>query len=775
MKRLLIFLMIVLLTVGCTGEEKKMSEESSSFPALSEDKEVNRETFSDGSQWSIKAYLKELPNVFLEKWSPDNKKVAYSLFEQFRENGKIFIWQVGEKEPKVVQGVEGKIDELYWSPDSRYIIADIGTSALRLGEIIDAEKRIRVESIEYVAKPVWSPDSEWVALGSVRPIKPPIEWELDGTIDLVMYNIETKETKVIKEGNQQEYYKPISWGMDGVLEYACNKIAGDSYSYCYLPQEGKMKDEFEKRIKQKYSSPSKKKEIFLVSNNGGYNVYCKTEKYFARINQYSFMRNLPTINWSPQEKYLLLEIEGSEISSVYVYDVRNGQEIGEIDYLTGPFWSPNGDYFAFTRRGKDLPEADNNGHFFTTDLCIYDLELENYFIEVFKGTADFYYTAEGWNQEGITYSKRDRTTGKVLEKGKYVYARNIISWDPETGEEKVLESFAGRKYGSFNYSPDKKWMSLIKYHPSAGDAFPANPAFFNTLTGEIKELDMIFQAFGGWEEISWFNQSPRVIIEQSTLLDINTWTITELIVPENEQILGSKPAPDDNKIAVFTYKPQENNYDNLGIPLKLYIMNDKGEEILKEYQTEILPYFHNNTQSLLPVNFAWLDNNTLVLESWWEQYKELADIIKLDVNSGQTKILVENAYLPCPAPDGSKIAVVKFNSDSRYSPQNIKVVNTKGDTITTLNCKDFGLDFFGSDMMWSTDSSKLVIKGYNEEDKVRKQYVVIYDFIEENGQAVEFNNNQLSYVEKNFLFVSEDGREIVYSQLGRVEELTKFK
>ena len=57
----------------------------------------------------------------------------------------------------------------------------------------------------------------------------------------------------------------------------------------------------------------------------GYNVYCKTEKYFARINQYSFMRNLPTINWSPQEKYLLLEIEGSEISSVYVYDVRNGQ------------------------------------------------------------------------------------------------------------------------------------------------------------------------------------------------------------------------------------------------------------------------------------------------------------------------------------------------------------------------------------------------------------------------------------------------------------------
>ena len=245
-----VFIVCIIL-IACSSNS---SLEQVGLPA--EEKEANSEISSDSSPWSINAYLKELPNVILQKWSPDNKKVAYTVFEQSRENTRIYIWHVGEKEPKLVQGVEGKIDDLYWSPDSRYIVADIGTSALRLGEIVDVERRIKVDSIKYAGKPAWAPDSKWLALGKVRSIIPPIEWELEGTIDLIIYNIETKETKVIKEGNQNEYYKPLTWGIDGVLDYACNKMSGDSYIRCYLPEEGNMEDEFEKRVKQIYFSPS---------------------------------------------------------------------------------------------------------------------------------------------------------------------------------------------------------------------------------------------------------------------------------------------------------------------------------------------------------------------------------------------------------------------------------------------------------------------------------------------------------------------------------------
>ena len=138
--------------------------------------------------------------------------------------------------------------------------------------------------------------------------------------------------------------------------------------------------------------------------------------------------------------------------------------------------------------------------------------------------------------------------------------------------------------------------------------------------------------------------------------------------------------------------------------------------------------------------------------------------------SGNTYKLVENAHTPCPAPDGPKIAVIALKDDSRHLPQDIKVVNTEGDIIRTLNCKDFGLDFFSSTMMWSADSGKLVIKGYEEGNMLRKQYVVVYDYEAGCGKAVELEDDGLRYSEKNILFVGEDGQEIAYSQLGRVVE-----
>ncbi len=770
MKRLLfILIMISLLSFSCTTDKPKEPIEQDNESAKSEvEEESEAVELSNYQPWSIKAYLAELDSVFSETWSPDGKTVAYIIFDQLNETGKLNIWKAGEKEPKIVRSVKERIDTLYWSPDSNYIIADVGTSSLRLGIIVDAIKCTKVDSINYFGKPVWSPDGKWLALGQVRAIDPPIAWELDGTVDLTMYNVESQEIKVLKEGNQKEYYKPLNWQKDGVLEYTYLLIDGSSQRQWYLPSEETFRNQFEKQIVKKYNSPSKSYEIILIKNSEGYYFYCQNEDNFALIKHFSYVGDSPNVSWSPGEKYVILQTGISKISHGYIFDLINAKGVGSIDYLSGPFWSPTGDYLGITRRGDAIPDAGDDGPFYTTDLYIYDMGLTSY-SDVLKGTEDFYYTVEGWDKEGVKYSKRTNADGKVLENGNYVYARNIISWNLDTGEQKVLEKFVGSQYAGFNYSADKKWISLIKNLPSAGEAFPGIPAFYNTETKEIKELDVILQVWFDWAETFWFNHSPKVIINQKNLFDIDSWEMKEINAGENERILAAKPSPNDTKIAAFTYYREENTIDDMGIPLNLNIFDNNGKNILNKYETDLLPFFNNNTQSLLPVNFTWLGNDAVVLENWREQYEEISDIYKIDINSGQTIKLVENAHTPIAAPDGTKIAVMEMNGDRVYFPQTIRVINSLGNTVKVLNCKDFALGFFDSEMIWSGDSEKLIVIGYEEEDAASDQFVVIYDMETEKSKVLPFNNNEFYYDGKHFLDVNEDATEIIFSQMGSLE------
>ncbi|KKM09156.1 hypothetical protein SY88_19975 [Clostridiales bacterium PH28_bin88] len=49
-----------------------------------------------------------------------------------------------------------------------------------------------------------------------------ILWELDGTVDLALYTVETGGIGVIAEGTHEFYYYPIKWDSDGTLVYGKN-------------------------------------------------------------------------------------------------------------------------------------------------------------------------------------------------------------------------------------------------------------------------------------------------------------------------------------------------------------------------------------------------------------------------------------------------------------------------------------------------------------------------------------------------------------------------
>ncbi|KKM09719.1 hypothetical protein SY88_17425 [Clostridiales bacterium PH28_bin88] len=172
-----------------------------------------------GTSEDIKAILSQRKDAYAVTWSPDGTVVAFVVGDTQGMEGQMYLWFSGDQRPKLISGITDRICDFYWSPDSQYVFVDTGTSAQRGGIIVSVEQHKEIGRIGYTHRPQWSPDSKMVALGVVRKVEPPIPWELDGTIDLALYNVETGELNVVATGTNEVYYYPVKWDRDGTLTY----------------------------------------------------------------------------------------------------------------------------------------------------------------------------------------------------------------------------------------------------------------------------------------------------------------------------------------------------------------------------------------------------------------------------------------------------------------------------------------------------------------------------------------------------------------------------
>jgi Tol biopolymer transport system component len=178
--------------------------------------------------------LSQRKDVYGITWSPNKTAVAYVQGDAQILEGQMFLWRVGDKEPSVINNVQGRICEFFWSPNSKYVITDLGTSAQRQGFIVSAKKLEKIAEVNYTGNPCWSPDSKLVAVGVVTPVEPLPPWELDGTVDLALYDIETGNLNVIEEGSHEVYYRPSSWESKGTLLYEKHNVnSGDVEKFTY--------------------------------------------------------------------------------------------------------------------------------------------------------------------------------------------------------------------------------------------------------------------------------------------------------------------------------------------------------------------------------------------------------------------------------------------------------------------------------------------------------------------------------------------------------------
>lgn len=212
-----------------TGNEK-LNVTTEAVPNITINQLPTQETknepleISESNKDSIDVMLNKREDVYEIKWSSDNSFVAFVKGDTEILEGQLFLWKVGEKKPTIIEGLNERICEIIWSPNNNYVFVDIGTSALRAGYIVEAKEYTVRQNIVYTGNAQWSPDSLWIAVGMESTIQPVTPTELNGVRDLVIFNIETGEKKIIAKATSEYDYVPRKWDQNGTLHYE---------KYCY--------------------------------------------------------------------------------------------------------------------------------------------------------------------------------------------------------------------------------------------------------------------------------------------------------------------------------------------------------------------------------------------------------------------------------------------------------------------------------------------------------------------------------------------------------------
>lgn len=202
---------VVVLAAGCAKEEtKEVAKEGTK-----EVTEVTKDSKAEYTKEDIKIALEKDKSIADITWSEDNTYVFFTKevgdFER-----KLYMWRVGENTSKQIEGVSGNLYEISKSTDGRYITVNEGTSTIYSTIIISVDGLKVMDQVVNTGGPIWSPDSDKIAFSVLNNKKPSVDIEWDGTCDLMIYDINTKEKTVVIKAENDFYYTPKSWDEKGL-------------------------------------------------------------------------------------------------------------------------------------------------------------------------------------------------------------------------------------------------------------------------------------------------------------------------------------------------------------------------------------------------------------------------------------------------------------------------------------------------------------------------------------------------------------------------------
>jgi len=189
-------------------ENSEKSEEGNNLQDISDkDKDKDKETPD------IQTRLEQDENVSEIIWSNDKLRVAY-LKEIGDFQKELYMWDTTEEKEVKVEGLEGNLYDITWSPDDIWVTVNNGTSNLYETLIINPFNLMIQYTIVNSAGPVWCEDSNKIAFAVPNNKEAIVPTELSGTTDLIVFYLDTMTQYTVLEGESDFSYAPLDWNND---------------------------------------------------------------------------------------------------------------------------------------------------------------------------------------------------------------------------------------------------------------------------------------------------------------------------------------------------------------------------------------------------------------------------------------------------------------------------------------------------------------------------------------------------------------------------------
>ncbi|KEQ22645.1 hypothetical protein [Paenibacillus tyrfis] len=151
--------------------------------------------------------------------SPDRQFVFFTK----EKNETNFIWNIDEAQPKEIIGIASRVGYAIWSPNSKWLMVDSGTSPIRTGQLVDPASGKIILEVSYLGagQISFSPDNSRLLYARGSEDLPSIkDRHVDGgRISVIVLDLGTGKEKIVKQGTETFDYDFPEWKDDHQISY----------------------------------------------------------------------------------------------------------------------------------------------------------------------------------------------------------------------------------------------------------------------------------------------------------------------------------------------------------------------------------------------------------------------------------------------------------------------------------------------------------------------------------------------------------------------------